>query len=90
MKRKAFVAYLTFALTDTLPTRMSDSSRIRLDNMQRSLQEADHALKKKEREELERKERKRLLASKVQKKALTNNIAVTQATANEEKLRQYK
>jgi len=69
---------------------MSDSARIRLDNMQKSLQEADYVLKKEEKEEKARKERKRALAMKVQEKAALNDVNFSQKTSNDERLKQYK
>ena len=77
-------------VTDTLPTRMSDSARLRLDNMRRSLQEVDHVIKKDVEDEKERKERKRILALKVQEKAALNDPRASLAISSEEKLRQYK
>ena len=69
---------------------MSDSARIRLDNMQRSLQEADYALKKEENEEKERKQRKKVLSMKVQERAALNDPSASLTASNKERQRQYK
>ena len=75
---------------DALPTRMTDSARLRLGNMRRSLQEADDAIRKEKEKDKARSERKKSLAMKVQQKAALNESTGTTATSGDDKLRQYK
>ena len=77
---------------DTIPTRMTDSARLRIDNMRRSLQEAERIIKQAKEDEFERRERRKRLAQQVAQKAADYEVAAStqKQSSQEEKLRQYK
>lgn len=68
---------------------MTDTSRLRIENMTRSLQEAERVIQQAKLEDKERKQRRKEIVQRVTKK-FTENGVISMTVPEEEKLKQYK
>ena len=76
--------------TDVLPTGMTEASRLRIQKMKDTLQEAERVIQELKKKESADNERKKVLAKKVSKKAVMNETQSSSPYEQDKKLKAYK
>ena len=77
-------------MADVLPTGMTEASRLRIQKMKDTLQEAERVIQELKKKESADNNRKKVLSKKVNKKAIMNETASSSPYAQDKKLKAYK